>query len=428
MNLALPGIFIVLTCGFVPPDVLDVSAEECRPRGGLPNFIRKAGTPAAEVKVAYLGGSITAAQGGWRSKSLALFQKTWPTARFSEINAAIGGTGSDLGVFRLTRDVLDHEPDLLFVEFAVNDGGASPNQILRCMEGIIRQTCRSRPGCDVCFVYTITESLVGPLLEGKLPRAAATMEQVADRYGIPTLHLGLEVARLAKEGKLLWSAPLPKSDEDRRKVGDAVVFASDSVHPYPETGHELYLQAIARSLPGLRGASGAAGPHGLPDPLVSTNYERARLIPISEAVLPSEFRTVDLLKDDFGKRWATRLPALYRGSEAGGALTFRFKGVHCAIYNVIGPDCGQVRVTLDDGAARLVARFDEFCTYHRLATFDVGTDLPDAVHTVRIEIDPRPPEKAKILSRRQHALDPPERYQGTAFYPGAILVVGELVK
>ncbi|MES2505442.1 MAG: SGNH/GDSL hydrolase family protein, partial [Verrucomicrobiota bacterium] len=75
-----------------------VSAQECRPRDGLPNFLAKVSKPGAEVSIGYLGGSITAQQ-GWRPKTLAHFQKTYPQAKISEINAAIGGTGSDLGVF-----------------------------------------------------------------------------------------------------------------------------------------------------------------------------------------------------------------------------------------------------------------------------------------------------------------------------------------
>ena len=114
---ALIALFVV-HAAFAADDL--VPAQECRPRAGLPNFLAKANTPGAAVKIGYLGGSITA-QNGWRPKTLAHFQKTWPQAKFSEINAAIGGTGSDLGVFRLKQDVLDHQPDLLFVEFAVND-------------------------------------------------------------------------------------------------------------------------------------------------------------------------------------------------------------------------------------------------------------------------------------------------------------------
>ena len=37
------------------------------------------------------------------------------------------------------------------------------------------------------------------------------------------------------------------------------------------------------------------------------------------------------------------------------------------------------------------------------------------------------PDKAKILSQRNQTIDKPERFDGTAFYPGALLLVGELV-
>lgn len=423
MNVAL-SLLAVVALNLQDPAV---AAQECRPRAGLPNFLAKAGTAGASVKVAYLGGSITAQQ-GWRPKSLALFQKTWPDAKFGEINAAIGGTGSDLGVFRLHQDVLVGKPDLLFVEFAVNDGGAPPDQIRRCMEGIVRQTWRSLPDCDVCFVYTLTEALAPPMLDGKFPRAASVMEEVADRYGIPTIHMAVEVARLAKEGKLVWKGPLPKTDEEKKKAGDTVVFANDGVHPYPETGHELYLQAIARSMTPIREASKAKGPHALPEPLLASNYEQAKLLPISQAVLSKGFRALDPQADPFGKRWANRMSTLHRAGDPGETITFQFKGTRCSIYDIIGPDCGQVIVTLDDQPARTVPRFDSFCTYHRLATLTIGSELPDAVHTVKIEIHKDPPDKAQILAQRKEGMDKPERYQGTAFYPGAILLVGELVR
>ena len=66
------------------------------------------------------------------------------------------------------------------------------------------------------------------------------------------------------------------------QTGDRVlVFAPDSVHPHVETGHELYLQAVARSLPVIREASKATGPHKLGAPLIASNYEHAKLLPIS---------------------------------------------------------------------------------------------------------------------------------------------------
>lgn len=404
-----------------------VPAQECRPRRGWPNFFAKAATPGAEVRIAYFGGSITA-QPGWRPKTLAHLQKTFPLAKLLEINAAIGGTGSDLGVCRLRQDVLEHRPDLVLVEFAVNDGGATPEMIFRCMEGIVRQTWRALPQCDIGFVYTLTEALAPDMLDGKFQRSASAMERIADHYGIPTIHLAMEVARLARAGRLIWKAPLPKTDAERQALGDKFVFAADAVHPYPETGHELYLHAFVRALEPIRTATGAPGSHRLPAPHTALNYERARLVPISAAQLSPGFTGLDPKTDAFAKRWASRLPALHRATQAGETIVFRFKGTRCAVYDVIGPDGGQVRITLDQRAPEVRPRFDSYCTYHRLSSFVIGTDLPDAVHTVRIELLRDPPDKAAILAQRNQKIDDPGRYAGLTFSPGAILLVGEMVE
>jgi hypothetical protein len=404
-----------------------VPAEECRPRTGLPNFLKKANTAGADVKVAYLGGSITA-QPGWRVKTLAHFQKAYPSAKFSEINAAIGGTGSDLGVFRVKQDVLDKKPDLLFIEFAVNDGVAPVEQIHRCMEGIVRQTWRTLPDCDICFVYTLTEALAPAMLNGNFQRSASAMEKVADHYGIPTVHMGMEVAKLAKEGKLLWKAPLPKTDEEKKASGDKFVFAPDGTHPHVETGHELYLAAVVRSLDVIKAASRDAVPHTIAAPFIATHYENAKLIPIGEATMSQGFLLLDPTKDAFGKPWANRLPALYRGTAPGEIVTFRFKGTRASIYDVVGPASGQLIITLDQQPPKTVSRFDSYCTYRRLGVFTIGSDLPDEIHTVKIEISPDLPDKAAILAKRDQKIDKPEKYKGTEFYPGAILLVGELVK
>ena len=402
-------------------------AQECRPRNGLPNFLAKVKQPGAEVKIAYLGGSITA-QEGWRPKTLAHFQKTYPQAKIDQIHAAIGGTGSDLGVFRLKQDVLDQKPDLMFVEFAVNDGGAAPEQIFRCMEGIVRQTWKALPECDICFVYTVTEALVAPLKEGKFQRSASAMEKIAEHYGIPTIHMGLEVAKLAKEGTLVWKAPLPKTDEEKKAMVGKFIFAPDSVHPHPETGHELYLAAIVRSLKPIAEASGKPATHALAAALNPNNYENAKLVPITATKLSSGISAVDVKTDDFGKRWAARLPNLHTASKPGETITFKFKGTRCALYDLVGPDCGQVIVTLDEQPAKIVPRFDAYCTYHRLSSLMIGDGLPDTVHTVKIEIHPDQPDKATILAKNKNTIDKPERFDGTKIFPGALLLMGDVVE
>lgn len=116
-------------------------------RDGLPNFFSKI-KQGGEVKVAYFGGSITAAN-GWRVYTREWLSERFPNSKFTEIDAAIGGTGSDLGVYRLARDVLQYQPDLMFVEFSVNDGGATPENIWKAMEGIVRQTWSRLPHCEI---------------------------------------------------------------------------------------------------------------------------------------------------------------------------------------------------------------------------------------------------------------------------------------
>jgi hypothetical protein len=426
-HLLLVSVLFSLSALAAEPDFPLAPAVECTARQGLPNFLAKVKQVGAEVKIGYFGGSITA-QSGWRPKTLAHFQKSYPQAKISEINAAIGGTGSDLGVFRLKQDMLDHQPDLLFVEFAVNDGGAEPQKIFQCMEGIVRQTWRSLPQCDICFVYTITEALVPPMLEGKFQRSASAMEKIADHYGIPSIHMGMEVAALAKAGKLLWKAKLPKTPEEKQVLGDQFVFAPDSVHPHPETGHELYLQAIIRSWTPITSASKSPADHVLSAPFVANHYEMAKLVPIQEATLSAGFRALDPITDEFGKRWAKRMTSLHQGSQAGETISFQFKGTRCAIYDIIGPDCGQITLTLDDQPARIVPRFDAYCVYHRLSALLIGSDLPDTVHRVKLQIHPDQPNKAAILAKNKNTIDKPERFNGTAFYPGALLLVGELVK
>jgi hypothetical protein len=426
-HLLLASVLFSLSALAAEPDFPLAPAVECTARQGLPNFLAKVNQVGAEVKIGYFGGSITA-QSGWRPKTLAHFQKSYPQAKISEINAAIGGTGSDLGVFRLKQDMLDHQPDLLFVEFAVNDGGAEPQKIFQCMEGIVRQTWRSLPKCDICFVYTITEALVPAMLEGKFQRSASAMEKIADHYGLPSVHMGMEVAKLAKAGKLLWKAKLPKTPEEKQAVGDQFVFAPDSVHPHPETGHELYLQAIIRSWTPITSASKSPADHVLGAPFVANHYEMAKLVPIREATLSAGFRALDPITDEFGKRWSKRMTSLHQGSQAGETIAFQFKGTRCAIYDIIGPDCGQVTLTLDDQPARIIPRFDAYCVYHRLSALLIGTDLPDTVHRVKLQIHPDQPNKAAILAKNKNTIDKPERFNGTAFYPGALLLVGDVVK
>ena len=90
------------------------------------------------VTIACIGGSITQGtiSSGEDDSALAFrkcyadiffqwWEDSYPDTEFTFINAGIGATDSYLGVHRVRQDVLDADPDLVLVEFSVNDG-ASP--------------------------------------------------------------------------------------------------------------------------------------------------------------------------------------------------------------------------------------------------------------------------------------------------------------
>jgi len=406
----------------LPPAILSAQLAstaplpECNVRDGLPNFPARA-RRGQTLRVAYLGGSITA-QPGWRPKSLAWLQQHYPEARLTEINAAIGGTGSDLGVFRLSDDVLAHNPDLLFIEFAVNDGGAPPLQIERCIEGIIRQTWKRNPATDICFVYTLAGNMLQDLKSGKLPRSEVAMERVASHYGIPSINFGIEVARLEQAGKLVFKSPKPTNE-----LGVAV-FSPDAVHPFPETGHEVYLGAITRSFPQLETQS-PAQPHRLAPPLRADNFEQAKMIKLDQAKLSSGWQKLSPT-NSIAKSFRSQLPEIWKATQPGDSIEFRFRGVAAGMYDLLGPDCGEVDIWLDDRPQNSRARFDSFCTYHRLGSFMIASDLSNSLHSVKLAASWRQLDKAKILAERGEKIDDPKRLEDSNWYAGAILLIGDL--
>ncbi|WP_415910501.1 SGNH/GDSL hydrolase family protein [Oleiharenicola sp. Vm1] len=116
----LSALVLSLLLGTATTHALDAS----HPRGGCPHV---AATAAAtgELRVVFLGGSITAAE-GWRTLTTERLRQLFPDAKIVATDAGLPGTGSDLGACRVERDVLRHRPDLVFVEFAVNDASTPP--------------------------------------------------------------------------------------------------------------------------------------------------------------------------------------------------------------------------------------------------------------------------------------------------------------
>ncbi|MDE7194602.1 MAG: SGNH/GDSL hydrolase family protein [Oscillospiraceae bacterium] len=79
-----------------------------------------------EVTAAFLGGSITQGTSAGNDLCYARLTANWiqeqfPDATVNYVNAGIGATGSYIGVHRCDTDVLSQNPDIVFVDFSVND-------------------------------------------------------------------------------------------------------------------------------------------------------------------------------------------------------------------------------------------------------------------------------------------------------------------
>lgn len=407
-------------------------AVEFTARDGLPNFFRKIES-GNDVTISYLGGSITA-QSGWRVLSQKWLEAQYPKVKVKGIHAAIGGTGSDLGVFRVDRDALAAKPDLLFVEFAVNDKNASPANITKAMEGIVRKTWKANPETDICFVYTITADSSQELANGKMMRSASVMEAVADHYGIPSIHLGYQAALMEKEGTLIMktSAPMTKVSGDDLNEAAAlatdkegrVIFSKDGVHPYPETGHVLYTEALIRSFQQIQKIT-ATMPHTLKAPIRADNLENAQQIPLNSKYLSGDYTN---LRDAGNNQFKKEMNQLFQ-LEPGAMLSFKFKGTEVSIYDLLGFDSAKVEITLD-GETTSNTRMDGYCTYQRLARLKVGSNLEDTIHEVTIRVLGDELNKREILFERNHADydEDPEKYTPLRWYAGAIFIVGEMVE
>ena len=415
-----------------------IAAQEVRARDGIGNVLAKLRS-GASVKIAYFGGSITEMD-GWRRLSREWLKGRYPDCAIDEIAAAIGGTGSGLGVYRYGQDVLDKNPDLVFVEFATNDSGAKPEDIWRNFDGIVLQTWKRNPKTDIVFVYTITAPMMSDYGNGFCNRAASAMERVADHYGIPSICFGPRVAAEAKAGRLVMSmkeletaVPKEAPDRDERinaelKKGGKTLFARDGVHP-ALPGHGFYLESIKAAWNEFEKMEPSAAKGRQTKPFFDAAMENAKMVEIEPSMLSGKWDRVG--EKDPNARFASRFGCLpWVTTTPGSKLCFKFRGTHCMIYDLLGPACGQLWVTVDGKRRDAPAvRFDSYCTYYRLANLHVYSGT-DGVHSVEIELDSKQPSRQPVAFR----LKDPEKelaspkFNGTEWFAGRIMLVGDVEK
>lgn len=89
-----------------------------------------------KLTMAYLGGSITE-MGKYTTPFSAYVKQTFAKGGFTEVNAGLSGTSSVVGLVRSEPNVISKNPDIVFVEFSVNDH--EDIMYKKCFESVIKR-------------------------------------------------------------------------------------------------------------------------------------------------------------------------------------------------------------------------------------------------------------------------------------------------
>ena len=245
----------------------------------LKNLMKRAANGESLV-IGFLGGSIT--QGSLSSTPKTCYaylvyewwKKSFPNAAFSFVNGGIGGTTSHYGGARAWKDVLCYRPDIVTVDFSVNDDA---NEFFEeTYEGTLRRLLAAPSSPAVVVLNNVFYDT------GK--NAQNYHNRIADHYGIPHVSIKDTVYPDVESGKIVRADITPDNlhpnDKGHRLVADEICKLLDSIKA------EMEEETIAGE--NIEGKSTKTEASVLlPAPLTENAYEHSRLIQIqdNEAIL-----------------------------------------------------------------------------------------------------------------------------------------------
>lgn len=245
----------------------------------LKNLMKRAANGESLV-IGFLGGSIT--QGSLSSTPKTCYaylvyewwKKSFPNAAFSFVNGGIGGTTSHYGGARTWKDVLCYRPDIVTVDFSVNDDA---NEFFEeTYEGTLRRLLAAPSAPAVVVLNNVFYDT------GK--NAQDYHNRIADHYGIPHVSIKDTVYPDVESGKIVRADITPDNlhpnDKGHRLVADEICKLLDSIKA------EMEEETIAgENIEGKSTKTEASV--SLPAPLTENAYEHSRLIQIqdNEAIL-----------------------------------------------------------------------------------------------------------------------------------------------
>lgn len=245
----------------------------------LKNLMKRAANGESLV-IGFLGGSITQGSLSSTPKNCYAYlvyewwKKSFPNAAFSFVNGGIGGTTSHYGGARAWKDVLCYRPDIVTVDFSVNDDA---NEFFEeTYEGTLRRLLAAPSAPAVVVLNNVLYDT------GK--NAQDYHNRIADHYGIPHVSIKDTVYPDVESGKIVRADITPDNlhpnDKGHRLVADEICKLLDSIKA------EVEEETIAGE--NIEGKSTKTEASVLlPAPLTENAYEHSRLIQIqdNEAIL-----------------------------------------------------------------------------------------------------------------------------------------------
>lgn len=314
-----------------------------------------------KVVVGFIGGSITegaaatAQPNRYAERVTAWWRKTFPKAQIEIVNAGIGASGSNFGALRIQKDVLSKHPDVLVVDYGVNDQNTEENA--RTFEGLVRQALKSPDHPAVVLLFMLHESGAN---------AQEWFAKVGAHYDVPMVSYRDAIWPEIQSGKVKWKDISP-----------------DNIHPN-DLGHSYTAQTVdalfSKVLETIPADDKIAAPKPIPAPLLTDLYENTSLM-IGEDLKPVSNNgwVYETPSDAKCKGW--------KSSKPGSVLEFEIKGktVFFRFWRINGA-MGKVRVTVDGApAGEHDAWFDQtWGGYNSMLI--VAKDLKPELHRVRIEL------------------------------------------
>jgi len=262
------------------------------------NVMKKA-EAGEEITVGFIGGSIT--EGISAGDDLCYAKLTYnalcemfPNTKVNYVNAGLSGTPSVLGVVRAERDLFgDKQPDIIFIEYAVNDGG--DQQYKDCYESLVKKCLDKENQPAVALLFTVLKNRYS---------CQPQMAAVGEHYGLPMISVGNALNPCFDGGLLKWES-----------------YSDDESHPNI-WGHELVKDFLMNYFNKVKAEADAMdkAPEITPlpsDAVYTTKYSNLTLLERDQMTVTNVegFKETDKLIASFNNGW------MYR-AKTGASITF----------------------------------------------------------------------------------------------------------